>query len=79
MNKNFVLFAVYDRLSGQYGAPQLAVNGDTAIRSCKVDFANSKIKEDLELYVLGTYDPETAEIVCTNKPELIYKFKEDEE
>lgn len=76
MKSNLVVYAIYDRLSGQYGAPALAVNEDCAIRESKMNLQNSKILEDLEVYAIGEYNVETAELI-PQKPIVLYKFKGD--
>ena len=76
MNNSFLLVAVYDRVSGNYGSPTIAINKATAIRDAKQNLRTSAIIEDLELYVVGGYDIRTADIVPC-KPDLIYKFADD--
>lgn len=66
------IYAVKDKLVG-FGQPYTKYNEDVAKRDFKNAMANQPIREDLELYKLGTYNDNTAEITRLPQPELIMK------
>lgn len=75
---NYTLFAVYDRVAGAYGAPQIAINEATAIRSFKQQAKNSPFNTDLELYSLGTFNGESGLISATS-PVFLARYSEGDE
>lgn len=66
------IYTIKDKLVG-YGQPYTKYNEDVAKRDFKNAMANQPIKDDLELYVIGSYDDTTAEIKMLPQPELIMK------
>lgn len=66
------IYAVKDKLVG-FGQPYTKYNEEVAKRDFKNAMINQPIKNDLELYVLGTYEDTTAEISLLQQPELIMK------
>lgn len=71
----YEIYAIYDRVSGAYGAPQLMVNEGTARRWFNYTMQNSgMIAADCALYRLGSYDTDTGFIVVLPMPEFICNF-----
>lgn len=71
------IVCVRDRALGSFGQPYFQANLDVAIRNYKIainDPANSAlypIREDLELWCLGTYDDNNGDIDTNNCPAII--------
>ncbi len=75
--KNY-LFTYYDRAAGIYSAPILSVNRPVAIRNFVNVMShqdNSVVCRDMELYEIGSFDSETAEIESC-KPSLVVRYEE---
>lgn len=73
------LFCYYDRAAGLYSSPICSVNRPVAIRNFVAvmrDDANKLTAPDMELYIIGSFDAESAEIQLLSKPELVVKFSE---
>lgn len=57
------IYSVYDRVTGVYSEPFLAVNKQTAIRRFKFIMQNAKmIAQDCDLFFVGTFDSSNAVI-----------------
>lgn len=68
----YVLFALEDKFTG-FKAPQIAPNDQAPMRDFKLLCNTDPRANDYNLYKLGTYDTETAEIKTLRKPELLMK------
>lgn len=68
------IYAIRDRISGDYGTIFLENNEETAKRL--VDIAKIPYKSDCELYYLGDYDTKNGTIDSVNKPEFIKNLVE---
>ena len=58
----YEIYSVKDVVTGNFSDIQIMVNRDCAIRWFKGLCAESKIKNDLQLFYLGTYNLSTGEI-----------------
>lgn len=57
------LYSIYDKVTGVYGEPFVAVNKQTAIRRFQYLMSQSKmVADDCSLYYLGSYNIDTAVI-----------------
>lgn len=71
------IVCIRDRALGSFGQPYFQANLDVAIRNYKIainDKSNSAlypIREDLELWELGTYDDNNGDIITTDCPKII--------
>lgn len=70
------VYAIYDRVAGQFGAPMLAQNEATAHRAFNNSVASSPFSGDIDLYHLGSFNGETGVISALEKPEFIAHFEE---
>lgn len=61
----YFIFSVKDVLSGSLTNLELFVNMEMAIRWFNGLCAESKIKDDLQLFCLGTYNTSTGQIVSS--------------
>lgn len=59
----YLMFSIKDVLSGNFTEILLFNNKEMAVRYFNGLCAESKIKDDLQLFALGTYNTETGEIV----------------
>lgn len=66
------IFAVKDKLVG-YGQPYTKYNEEVAKRDFTNAMMQQPIKNDLELYVIGSYESETAKITLLPEPHLVLK------
>lgn len=75
------LYVIYDSKSGIYNKPFHQLNRDVALRTA-TDLANdpnseiSKFPEDYSLFLIGTYDDETAGMELTEAPQHVINFHE---
>ena len=71
------IVCIRDRALGSFGQPYFQANLDVAIRNYKIainDQGNSSlypIREDLELWCLGTYDDNNGEINTADCPAIV--------
>lgn len=73
---DILIFSIYDRVTGVFSEPFLAVNVETAKRRFNYVISQSPmVKGDCDLYKLGTFNSETADIVPV-KAEFICHFEE---
>ena len=73
---DILMFTIYDRVTGVYSEPFLAVNVDTAERRFNYVLSQSPmVKGDCDLFKLGSFNTETGEIIPV-KPEFISHYKE---
>lgn len=73
---DILIFSIYDRVTGVFSEPFLAVNVETAQRRFNYVLSQSPmVKGDCDLYKLGTFNSETADIVPV-KAEFICHFVE---
>lgn len=62
------IYAVYDRVTGLYSDPWLAVNEAAAIRRFKAScFEVKVVAADLQLFYLGTFEQSTGVIDAANE------------
>lgn len=66
------IFAIRDKLVG-FGQPFTAYSKEVAKRDFGNAMKNNPCAEDMELYYLGEYDSETANIKDFRQPKLIMK------
>lgn len=66
---NYFLYSIKDTCAGSFNEILIFQNDELAIRYFKNLCAESKIKNDLQLYKLGTYDNITG--VITNNVEFL--------
>ena len=64
---NYKIFSIKDTVTGQFSKPELFVNDMHAVRWFDGICSESKIKGDLQLYLLGTFDIETGDIISEVK------------
>ena len=68
------LFCIFDRVSGLYGAPLVAVSQPVIIRQFDYLVSTRPVDGgDLELYSIGTFDPETGVVEAFPKPVFVKK------
>lgn len=74
------IYSIYDRKSNTYGTVFTSDNNQTAQRYfqylCSIP-ANELIRDDVELYVLGSFDPKTGSITDVCK-DFVSNFVFDE-
>lgn len=66
------IFTVKDKLVG-YGQPYTKYNEEVAKRDFANAMVNQPIKNDLELYCIGSYENDTAKITLLPEPHLVLK------
>lgn len=71
------IVCVRDRALGNFGQPYFQANNEVAIRGYKIAINDPKntalypIREDLELWELGTYDDNNGDIITNGCPRII--------
>lgn len=67
------LYTIYDKVSATYGTPIAFANRAVAVRYLKNQFSpqTAYLKQDSDIYYLGTYDQFTGEIKPLEKPEFV--------
>lgn len=78
-SEKLVMYSVFDRLTGLYSTPFLAVSDDVAFRTVadQLNFGMSEFRkhsDDLDLYKIGSFDIYTGELEC--QKEFIIHIKE---
>lgn len=53
------LYCIYDRVSKRFNAPFVAESDEVANRSFQYGLKNQPFASDMDLYSVGTFDPET--------------------
>lgn len=72
----FNVYAIYDRVSGEYGQPTIALKDELAVRQFDyVMQASPMVASDCELYCIGSYDTSSGELLPTKKPVFVRKFE----
>lgn len=66
------IYAVKDKLVG-YGQPYTKYNEEVAKRDFTNAIMQQPIKNDLELYCIGSYESDTAKITLLPEPLLVLK------
>lgn len=72
----YLIFTIYDRVTGTYSAPFLSVNVGAAVR--QFDYAmehTQMVAQDSELYQLGEFNSDTGLISVSDKPVFVKKFE----
>ncbi|UPW41574.1 nonstructural protein [Peromfec virus RodF8_53] len=67
----FSIFSVYDKVTGLYGNPFVALNEAVAKRSYAEYCANSYSGPDTQLYLLGEFDQVSGVIISCEKPAFV--------
>lgn len=71
----YEVYAVFDRVAGSFGAPQLMINEGTARRWFQYTMNNSgMIATDCALFKLGNYDTSTGKIASIYEPEFVCNY-----
>lgn len=81
MNVDKKLYSIYDRCSGLFQDPFVAVNDPVAIRMFKTWCSSPELQsvsQDLDLFFVGSIDVHSGEVVGNSKPEFLYRFSEVE-
>lgn len=69
------MYAYYDRVANMYSQPILQTNDASAQRIFNYMCQQAPDKmEDMQLYMVGTFDVITGEVVAENKPLFICNF-----
>lgn len=68
MSNAHSLFAVYDSVNREFGPPVPGRNEESACRDFQTQVQGAKFPEDLSLYFVGTYIPDTGVIKGLKKP-----------
>lgn len=71
MNSKINLYSIKDSGAGIYMSPFTSVNDSTAMRNYKKTALSVEFTEDLDLYKIGTFNTDTAEVVKLDSPELV--------
>lgn len=67
----YKMYSIFDRVTGTYGEPFLAVNDEDCKRKTAYSMRNNPYKDDLCLYAVGIFDVATGDISCPSKPEFV--------
>lgn len=71
------IYLIRDVKSGIYSTIHLSPNDTTAMRQFFYDFREYQFRHDLELYRLGSFDPESGKIdLLPNAPQFVTVFQE---
>lgn len=69
------MYSIYDKVTGNYSEPFLAVNNATAERRFNYTMEHSKmISADCQLYMLGEFDSSIGVINAVDKPIFICNY-----
>ena len=69
------IYAIFDRLAGSYGEPYLSQNDAIAMRRFQYLMTNAPmVQSDCELYLLGSYNPDTGLLVPLERPSFVGRF-----
>ncbi len=73
---NYSVYAIYDRVSGEYGDIWLAKKEGLAVRRFNYMMANAQmVSSDCALYELGLYDSEVGVVVGHEKPKFVCNYE----
>lgn len=73
----FQMFSIYDRVSGLYSEPFYALKRELAIRKFNYLMSNSSmVKDDCELYEVGSFDCSVGLGTYFDKPDFVCKYQE---
>lgn len=75
---DFVIYSIYDRVSGQYGEPWISQNDATAVRKFNYLMQNSPmVNSDCELYKVGAFNSDKGELGLnfSGKPDFVCKYE----
>lgn len=72
---NYEMYSIYDRVTGVFDFPVAFVNREDAIRRVAQACSKHPFPDDLELYMLGSFDSLVGEFVPLNKPEFVGSIK----
>lgn len=68
------LYSIFDRVSGLYGSPWTCVSQSVAVRQFDYVVKTRPVDgADLELYQLGSFDPESGALSVFEKPVFVKK------
>lgn len=71
------IFTIYDRVSGVYSEPFLAVNQGVAVRRFNFLMQNSAmVKDDCQLYCIGVFNTLSGVVDSSSNPEFICSYSE---
>lgn len=73
---NFYAFAIFDRVAGQFGVPQISQNEACAVRQFHKTVDAAPFKEDLDMYHIGFFNGETGCFEGLDKPVFVCRFQE---
>lgn len=72
----FGLYAIFDRVSGEFGQISMHAKKELAERSFDYVMQSAPmVAGDCDLYCVGYYDTETGNIVPADKPAFIRRFE----
>lgn len=72
------LYVVYDRVSGTFGMPVAIQNDNAAKRAFLSQQKGQPYSDDMELYGIGSYDPDTGTLQqVVDRPVFICRFEEE--
>lgn len=72
----FLIYSIYDRVSGLYAEPFYATKEELAVRKFDYFMSNSPmVALDCELYLLGSYNSETGYLVSYEKPIFVKRYE----
>lgn len=70
------VYAIFDRLAGTYGEPFLAKNNVLAERRFDYVLDNAPmVREDCDLYCLGSFNEESGFLGGQDKPEFVKRYE----
>lgn len=67
-----IVISIRDRVVGSYSVPYCFHNEADLSRRMAEMQKDNPFKDDLEVYLLGTFDPEQGFLVCNLKPEFMF-------
>lgn len=71
------IYCMYDRVSGLYSNPEIAISDGTEVRKFNYMMSNSHmVASDCELYKVGDFDSITGVISAFPKPVFVARYEE---
>lgn len=70
------VYCIYDKVAGVYNPPFVAENDATAQRSFNSALEKSPFRNDMSLYLIGTYNDDTDGSIDSCKPSFVCNYEE---